>query len=71
MPDPIAVKLIELAEAVLHPKSVIVDFTGIDVPDYLPHRIKVALDFARLPAQTRFAAIVEEWDYQRIFAELY
>lgn len=67
----LAERLIELAENVLRPKSIIIDMSGLNVADHIIGSIKLSLDFVKLPPAKRLAAIVEEWDHSRIIREIY
>jgi hypothetical protein len=72
MKDPpiLAELLLDMARIYSYPKDELVT-TVLPLSDAELARVKLALDFARLPAGRRFQAIVEDWDKFRIVREVY
>lgn len=66
----LAERLIELADALLLPRGQLM-IAERAVDDVTLARIKLALDFRRLPVGKRFTAIVGEWDQQKMLREVY
>jgi hypothetical protein len=70
-PESRAEAMINTATVLYEHKGMILDPSGAGYSEVTFARIKVAVDFNRLPPAVKLRAMVEGWDHRRIILELY
>lgn len=66
-----AEQLLLLAEVVARPRGQVICPVGGTMSDVWLGRVKLALDFSKLPASQRLRAIVEDWSIYEINRQVY